>query len=103
MSVSLISDYYECLVCGKNRNLHKHHIYEGIGRRDQSEKYGCWCYLCARHHNMSDVGVHYNKAFDLKLKRKCQKILEEQKGWSREQFTNVFGMNYLDDKEGDHD
>ena len=44
---------------------------------------------------MSDVGVHSNKAFDLKLKKKCQKVLEEQKGWSREHFIKVFGRSYL--------
>ena len=97
MSVSLLSKYHECLVCGRISNLHKHHIFEGVGRRELSEKFGCWCYLCARHHNMDNCGVHHNKKFDLKLKRKCQKILENEKGWSREQFINVFGRNYLDD------
>ena len=94
MSVSIISPHYECLVCHRQIGLHKHHIFEGTGNRDLSEKYGCWCYLCARHHNMSDAGVHFNKEFDLKLKKLCQQKLEKEKGWSKEDFIKVFGKSY---------
>ena len=94
MSASILSPYHECLVCGTIFNLHKHHVFEGNGRRELSEKYGCWCYLCARHHNMSNAGVHYDQHFDRKLKKKCQQILENDKGWSREKFIKVFGRSY---------
>ena len=94
LSVSILSPYYECLVCHSQINLHKHHVFEGTGNREKSEEYGCYCYLCARHHNWSDQGVHFNKKFDLSLKKKCQKILEEEKGWSRERFIKEFGRSY---------
>ena len=94
MSKSLISDEKFCLICGTPLNVHKHHIFEGTGRRKLSEKYGCWCYLCARHHNMSNEGVHFKKELDLKLKQQCQKAWEYQIG-TREQFIMLFGRNYL--------
>lgn len=103
MSMSILSEYYECLICGRTLGLHKHHVFEGTGRRALSEKYGCWCYLCPRHHNASEVGVHFNKQLDLKLKKKCQKILEDEKGWSRERFITVFGRNYRMGKEDNNE
>ena len=94
MSISILSNYYECYVCHSQRYLHKHHIFEGAGRRALSEKYGCWIYLCARHHNMSDAGIHFNEDFDRKLKRLCQIELEKKEGWSKEDFIKVFGKSY---------
>ena len=94
MSKSIISNERFCLVCGTTMNLHKHHIYEGVGRRKLSEKYGCWCFLCARHHNMSNEGVHFNKVLNIKLKQQCQKAWEYKYG-DREDFIKVFGKSYL--------
>ena len=95
MSKSLISDDKFCIICGTRLNIHRHHIYEGSGRRKLSEKYGCWCYLCAKHHNMSNEGIHFNKKLDLKVKQKCQEVWESQFG-NREDFIKVFGKSYLD-------
>ena len=74
---SIISNEKICLVCSTPYALHKHHIYEGTGRRSQSEKYGCWCYLCGVHHNLSNAGVHFNKKLDLELKQMTQKKFME--------------------------
>ena len=84
----------ECYVCGTDRNLHKHHIFFGTANRSQSEKFGCWCWLCADHHNLSNDSAHRNRALDVKLKTDCQKILEKR-GLTRERFMYVFGKNYL--------
>lgn len=94
MSKSLISNERFCVVCGTPFDIHKHHIFEGNGRRKLSEKYGCWCYLCGRHHNMSNAGVHYNKKLDLKLKQKCQEAFEYQIG-TRDEFRQLFIQSYL--------
>ena len=91
---SIISNERECFICHKLEPLHKHHIYEGTGRRALSEKYGCWIYLCPRHHNWSDYGIHANKELDLKIKQMCQKKWMELYG-SEEDFIKVFGRNYL--------
>lgn len=95
MSKSIISNERECVVCGDTRYLHKHHIFYGTANRKLSEKYGCWCYLCARHHNMSDHGVHADNLLDLKLKKECQEILERELAWPRERVIETFGRSWL--------
>lgn len=93
---SIISNDKVCILCGDTRNLHKHHIFYGTANRRLSEKYGCWCYLCAKHHNMSSDSVHMNHQLDLQLKQATQIILEHWRGWSRERFIQTFGRSYLD-------
>ena len=92
MSKSIISNERECLVCKTPYNLHKHHVFEGTANRKKSEKYGCWCYLCAKHHNLSNEGVHYNKALDKKLKKYAQSNFEE--AYPELDFLKIFGRNY---------
>lgn len=82
-----------CLICGTTQTLHKHHIFYGTGNRQLSEQYGMTCMLCANHHNMSDVGVHFNKKNDLAVKRFAQRKFEAEYG--HDLFMQVFGRNYL--------
>lgn len=94
MTESIISNDKRCYVCGKMKDLHRHHCFYGTGNREMSEKYGLWVYLCPEHHNVSNYGVHFNKPFDTMLKRYCQMIWERQRG-TREQFREIFGKSYL--------
>lgn len=94
MSKSLLSTERECLVCRTTRDLHKHHIFYGAGRRKISEREGCWCWLCARHHNMSNQGVHFDRSLDLRIKQMCQGAWETANG-TTEDFIRLFGRNYL--------
>lgn len=94
MSRSLISEEKQCYVCGTTLNLHLHHIYPGAGRREISDKYGCTVYLCARHHNMSNAGVHFDKKLDLHLRRLCQARWEGKYG-NRDEFRKAFGCSCL--------
>lgn len=93
MSKSIISNEKCCLICSTTFNIHKHHIFFGSGRRVLSEKYGCWCYLCGVHHNLSNAGVHFNKELDNELKAKTQKLFEEK--YPELDFLKIFGKNYL--------
>lgn len=93
MSKSIISNKEECLVCKTTYNLHRHHIFFGNPNRSKSEKYGCWCYLCARHHNMSNAGVHFNQNLNIQLKQLAQKKFEEH--YPDLNFLKIFGKNYL--------
>ena len=93
MTKSIISNEKKCVVCGTTLDLHRHHIYGG-SRRKASEKYGCWVYLCARHHNMSDLGVHFNPALDAYLKAAGQLAWQYTYG-TTEDFIKTFGRNYL--------
>ena len=93
MAKSIISNDKECYVCHTMQNLHKHHIYEGTANRKKSDKYGCWIWLCGKHHNLSNKGIHFNKNLDNYVKVETQKKLEEMYG--HEWFMETFGKNYL--------
>lgn len=96
---SIIQKEKECFICRENygvqtiTGLHEHHIFEGTGRRKQSEKYGLKVYLCSKHHNMSNNSVHFNKALDLELKQLAQRKFEETH--TREEFREHFIKSYL--------
>lgn len=95
MAKSIISNERECFICKTTFNLHRHHVFFGTANRKKSEQYGCWVYLCGKHHNLSNAGVHFNKSLDMKLKQICQKKWEEING-AREDFIRTFGRNYLE-------
>lgn len=90
---SLMSDKKVCWVCGTDQNIHKHHIYPGYANRKLSEKHGCWVYLCGRHHNLSNEGVHFNPELDTMLRTECQRKYEETH--TRDEFRRIFGKSYL--------
>lgn len=91
---SIISNEKECFVCMTTQGLHKHHIFSGTANRAQSEKYGCWVYLCGVHHNLGDYGVHSNRPFDVTLRKYCQEKWEVING-TRTDFIRTFGKSYL--------
>ena len=93
MAKSILQSEKECYITGSTENLHRHHIFFGTANRSKSEVYGCWVWLRADWHNMSDYGVHFNKELDRKLKQECQMKFEQLYG--HEKFMNVFGRNYL--------
>ena len=90
---SIMNNHKACYVCGCH-GVHKHHIFYGTANRKLSEKYGCWIWLCPVHHNMSNMGIHFDHQFDLQVKRECQERWEEKYG-DRKQFIKVFGKSYL--------
>ena len=94
MSKSIISNDKKCLLCGTTVNLARHHVFYGSANRKISERDGCWVWLCTRHHNMSDAGIHFDRKFDLEVKRMCQTEWEKQYG-NREDFISTFGKSYL--------
>lgn len=89
---SILQDEKKCYVTGDTRNLHKHHIYGGPNRQI-SEKNGFFIWLKPELHNMSSHGIHFNKDWDLEMKRKCQRKYEETH--TREEFMALIGRNYL--------
>lgn len=90
---SILQDERRCFVTGDIENLHKHHIFRGIGRRKLSEKYGCWVWLRWDWHNGESYGVHNDPLFDKTLKQACQEKFEETH--TREEFIRIFGRSYL--------
>lgn len=94
MSESIICNDKECFICGKRDQLHKHHILYGTANRELSEEDGCWIYLCGAEHNLTKKGVHYNRQFDITLKKFCQHLWEEKYG-DREAFRKRYGRSWL--------
>ena len=90
---SLFSDEKRCYLCGSNSNIHKHHIYMGSNRKN-SEEIGAWVYLCYKHHNGSNQGVHFNPKLDQELKELAQ--LKYEENHTREEFMSIIKRNYLD-------
>lgn len=89
---SIMQDHKECYLTGSTNDLHKHHVFGGANRSN-SEKYGCWIWLRADWHNMSDRGVHFDRQLDLTIKRDTQAKFESI--WGHAIFLKVFGKNYL--------
>ena len=93
---SILQTTKKCYVSGAGGALHKHHIYGGPNRR-VSEANGFWVYLKPELHNLSNIGVHFNRELDLKLKRDCQR--EYEKTHTRAEFMALIGRNYLEEEE----
>ena len=89
---SILQTQKECYMCRTTQDLHEHHIFGGPNRK-WSEKYGLKIWLCAKHHNMSDAGIHFNKALDREVKQIAQREFEDSH--TREEFMQIFGRNYL--------
>ena len=90
---SIVHEQGKCWVCGTTQNLHTHEVFFGTANRKKSIEWGCYVDLCGKHHNLSNEGVHFDKALDIKLKRFTQKKFEELHG--HEKFMQIFHRNYL--------
>lgn len=90
---SIVQKNKECFICKTTQDLHEHHIFFGRANRRLSEKYGMKVWLCGRHHNLSNEGVHFNRELDLYIKRIGQKTFEETH--TRQEFRDIFGKSYL--------
>jgi len=82
----------ECYITRRPDGLHKHHIFYGPCRK-WSELYGLYIWLRPEWHT-GDNGIHFDKQFDLRLKREAQARFEEE--YSRDLFMQLFGRNYID-------
>lgn len=92
MAMSLLQDKKECFITHDTLNLHKHHIYGGAFR-NKSEKYGCWVWLRADWHNMSEYGVHNSIVLMTILRAKCQEAFEKKYG--HQLFMKEFKRDWI--------
>lgn len=74
---------------------HRHEVFFGRGRRKKSIELGLFVFLTPDMHDMSDYGVHFNRAFDLELKQIGQRAAMNYYGWDTAEFIRQFGKNYL--------
>lgn len=94
MSKSIIQNEKECYKTHSKYDLHKHHIFGGPNRK-LSEKDGLWIYLRSDWHDMSNYGIHFNKEFDLEVKRMAQKKWQDFYKKTEEDFIKRYGKSYL--------
>lgn len=88
----LIEDMEHCMVCGKP-NPEEHHVIYGTSNRKWSEKYKLKVPLCAEHHRGPVLSPHFNKEFDLELKKFAQEAFEKE--YPELSFREIFGKNYV--------
>lgn len=83
-----------CVICG-SPFTHRHHIFFG-SHKSFSDRYNYLIPLCWRHHNGSDIAIHFNSRLDLEWKRKAQRHFEQYYG-TRDDFIRECGKSYLED------
>ena len=76
---------------------HRHEVFFGTANRQKSIKDGLVVFLRPEMHNESNRGVHFNRAFDLYLKRIGQKAWMDYYGKTTEDFIKEYGKNYISD------
>ena len=91
---SILQNEKKCLVCGATQNIHIHEVYYGRNRQ-KSIKEGCCVYLCGRHHNQSNQGIHFNKELDESVKKMMQIAWKKYYGKTTNEFIEIFRRNYL--------
>lgn len=74
---------------------HRHEVFFGSSNRQKSIKLGLVVFLTPEMHNMSDYGVHYNRALNFELKQIGQRAAMKYYNWTIEDFIREFGRNYL--------
>lgn len=74
---------------------HRHECFYGTANRKKSIKDGLVVFLKPELHNMSNKGVHFNKEFDLMIKREAEKRWLEYYNTTIEDFIIEYGKNYL--------
>lgn len=93
-------DLSHCIICrqnGSNDRLEIHHIFGGAYRK-KSEQYGLKVALCGdKCHRNGEYSVHGNRIVDLQLKQYAQRKAMKHYGWSKEEFIELFGKNYLEE------
>lgn len=96
MGNSIITcDMTHCDVCGSS-NVEWHHIVHGTANRALSDYYGLIIGLCPTHHRLSKDSVHKNAQMNRMYKRLAQQRFKQF--YPELDFTEIFGVNYLEDK-----
>lgn len=93
-SKSVLQENKQCYECKCSHHLESHHIFFGNPNRKHSEELGLKVWLCSWHHRGGE-GVHFDRVFDLELKRMAQEHYEKHIG-TREEFRLKFGKSYLE-------
>jgi hypothetical protein len=93
-------EYRKCFICERSETsynrLEVHHIFQGRGRRQLSDRYGLTVLLCRNCHTQSKYSAHQNADVARYLHRYGQEKAMREQGWTKDEFKAIFGKNYLD-------
>jgi hypothetical protein len=89
-----MQDIKQCYVCDTTNNINIHEVYFGKNRQKSIED-GCCVYLCGKHHNQSNDGVHFNHSLDIRLKQEMQKCWIKTYNKTTDDFIKRYGRNYI--------
>lgn len=85
----------KCFICGRHMPTESHHIFFGTANRKLSDKYGLKVDLCHECHNEPPNGVHFSNIQCRFLQKIAQSEAMRYYGWSKDEFMQIFGRNYL--------
>lgn len=91
---SILQEEKQCYVCGTIYNIHIHEVFFGKNRKKSIED-GCCVYLCGKHHNQSNEGVHFNHSLDQELKKQMELQWLKYYNKTIEDFIKKYGKNYI--------
>lgn len=91
---SILQDENKCLIC-EMPEVEEHHVFQGFGKREISEREGLKVFLCPFHHRIGKNSIHFNKELDLKIKRFAEKKWLEYNNKTVEDFIQLMGKNWL--------
>ena len=91
---SILQSRKECYVCRTTTNIHIHEVFYGKNRQKSIED-GCCIYLCGKHHNQSNEGIHFNHELDIKVKQTMEKQWIKSNNKTIEDFITRYGRNYI--------
>lgn len=96
MGKSIVSDKYECFVCGMQYGLERHHCFHGTANRKLADEDGLWVWLCPDHHRGTN-GVHGKNGHyvDLRLKRAAELAYMDRLNRTPADFLKRYGKSYL--------
>lgn len=91
---SIIQDKKQCYVCNTTNNIHIHEVFFGRNRQKSIED-GCCIYLCGKHHNLSNQGIHFNHKLDIEVKKQMELYWLKHYNKTTEDFIKRYGRSYL--------
>ena len=92
---SILQDKKECYRCESTINIHIHEVYYGKNRKKSIEEV-CCVYLCGKHHNQSNEGVHFDHSFDIFLKKVMELTWLDYYHKTIDDFIKRYGKNYIE-------
>lgn len=74
---------------------HRHEVYFGVRNRQKSIDDGLIVFLKPKDHNLGSNGVHFNRKFDLYLKKIAERVWLDYYDKTIDDFISRYGRNYL--------